>query len=296
MKYIKPALTYEQQADQLLARGLHAERSELISRLQAVSYYRLSTYWFPFRNSDNTFQPGTTLEIIWRRYAFDRQLRLLVLDAIERVEVAIRTDLVFQHAHQFGPFGYLASSSLPNLPPAKHQELLDKINGEYRRSQESFVQHFKTKYGDRHSALPLWMVTELLTFGTLLTMFRGLPKSMKQTLAQRYGIADEVLESWLTALNGIRNVCAHHARLWDRGIGYKPKIPHERKHPQWHKPVLVPANRIFGILTILKYCLNRVAPQSQWSIRLVELLGKYPDIPSAPMGFAENWHTCGIWN
>ena len=116
MKYDKPPLTYDQQADLLLRRGLTADRDELVSRLRSVSYYRLSGYWYPFRLADDSFRPGTTFETVWRRYRFDRRLRLLALDAIERVEVRIRTELVYVLAHAQGPFGYCASSNqLPEV-------------------------------------------------------------------------------------------------------------------------------------------------------------------------------------
>jgi abortive infection bacteriophage resistance protein len=105
MKYVKPALTFSDQADRLLKRGLVApDQQAVIEKLQAVSYYRLSAYWYPFRQPDDTLKPGTTLETIWRRYTFDRQLRLLVLDAIERVEIAVRTQIVNRHTLKHGPF------------------------------------------------------------------------------------------------------------------------------------------------------------------------------------------------
>jgi abortive infection bacteriophage resistance protein len=102
MQYDKPPLTFAQQADLLLDRGLVADREELLSRLRNVSYYRLSGYWYPFRRPDDTFAPGTTLADIWERYTFDRRLRLIAMDAIENVEVRIRTELVYALAHGQG--------------------------------------------------------------------------------------------------------------------------------------------------------------------------------------------------
>jgi len=92
MKYEKPALTFAEQANRLLSRGLVADHNELVNILKAVSYYRLSAYWHTFRiegDPDDRLRPGTTLTMVWNRYVFDRQLRLLVMDAIERVEVVV---------------------------------------------------------------------------------------------------------------------------------------------------------------------------------------------------------------
>ena len=74
-----------------------------------------------------------------------------------------------------------------------------------------------------------------------------------------------MLKSWLLALNTVRNICAHHSRLWNRELGTKPKIP--AKDMAW-QVVLVKNDRIFGILTICKFCLDRIAPQSGWPDRL----------------------------
>lgn len=295
MRYTKPPLTFSQQADLLISRGLSGDREVIISRLRAVSYYRLSGYWHPFKNSDSSIKPGTDIDKIWRRYVFDRQLRILVMDAIERVEVAIRTDVVYHHTHAHGPFSYSDPRSLPHLSSARHQEFLRRIDQETRRSKEVFVKHFKAQYGDSHEWLPLWMIAEIMTFGGLLTLFRGLDTGIKKEIAVQYDLTDRILSSWLRALNAVRNICAHHGRLWNRELGYKPLIPKSRKHPQWHEPVEVRNNRMFGILTILKYMLTGIAPQSNWPGRLDDLLQKYPDIPQIPMGFPEKWKKCPIW-
>src|SRR6266508_2779501 len=99
MEYPKQALTFEQQADLLISRGLIADRNLLINRLRSVNYYRFSGYLYPFRNSDDTFHSGTTFEKVWRHYTFDRRLRVIVMDAIERVEVAVRTQTVYHFVH-----------------------------------------------------------------------------------------------------------------------------------------------------------------------------------------------------
>jgi abortive infection bacteriophage resistance protein len=293
MEYAKPALTFEQQATQLIARGLDCERDELIARLRSVSYFRLSGYWIPFCGDDDSFIEGTTLTAVWRRYTFDRHLRLLVLDAIERVEVCIRTELVYQLAHRQGPFGYREAANLPGLRPDEHAELIEQLVSEYSRSRERFIEHFKKTYGDVHASPPYWMITELMTFGALQRLFRGSPKPVRRIIAERFDVSSLVLESWLGALNAVRNICAHHARLWNRELGYKPMIP--QKSSGWHMPVEVLGNRMFGVLTILKYLLDEVAPQSLWPVRLSKLHDRYPEVPRREMGYPDHWRDCPIW-
>jgi abortive infection bacteriophage resistance protein len=139
------------------------------------------------------------------------------------------------------------------------------------------------------------MAAEIMPFGALFTLFTGAPPTVKRTLAAPYDISDTVLHSWLGTLNVIRNICAHHGRLWNRKLGFRPMIPNPRKHPHWHTPVVVPDDRIFAVLTILKHMLTVNAPQSAWPDRLRELLNQYPDIPRASMGFPPDWEECPIW-
>ncbi len=295
MKYTKPALTFSEQADQLLKRGLTApDKQALVQRLEGVSYYRLSAYWYPFRQPDDTLKPGTTLETVWRRYTFDRQLRCLVLDAIERVEIAVRTQAVNQHSLRYGPFGFLDRASLPGLSVDDHRNLLGRVREEASRSREDFVRHFFAKYTSE-TDLPLWMACELMTFGNLFTLFRGVETPIKQSVAAEYGVADTVLYSWLATLNQIRNLCAHHARLWNRVFGIKPTIPRRNKHPHWHTPVPITDDRLFGVLTMLHYLLKQVAPHSRWRVRWENLLALYPEIPIASMGFPANWKDSPLW-
>lgn len=296
MKYLKPPLSFEAQAELLLSRGLQSDKDVLISRLHAVNYYRLSAYLYPFRQpSGDVFKENTTLDLVWCHYTFDRQLRILVMDAIERVEVAVRTQLVYHFAQAHGAFGYQDKNFFPKLPPDRYQRWLGEMKDEIGRSRETFINHFQGKYGDCHDMPPLWMLCEVMSFGRMLTLFNGVDDHLRRLIAREYGTEDRILQSWLGALNVIRNICAHHGRLWNRELGFKPMIPKRQKHPQWHDPFEVPNNRIFGILTILKYLLARVAPTSQWDCRFRDLLGRYPEIPIKAMGFQENWETHAIW-
>jgi abortive infection bacteriophage resistance protein len=297
MKYTKESLSFEQQADLLIRRGLLGERDQIIQRLEAVNYYRLSAYWHTFRIPDDKneqLRDDTTLDMVWRRYRFDRQLRLLVMDAIERVEISIRTHIVNRHVMMHGPFGYLDGTTLPGLRGASHEKLLSKIRKEAEHSHEEFVRHYFSRYTSEKD-LPLWMACELLTFGGMLTLFHGLNTKFKKEVAQAYGLNVPVIGSWLKALNQVRNTCAHHSRLWNRQFGIKPMIPFREKFPEWHEPVQINDERLFGILTILQYLLKQTAPQTEWSQRLKALLDQYNDVPKRFMGIPDNWLESPIW-
>lgn len=299
MKYLKTAKTFEKQTDLLLARGMVADRDLLITRLSEVNYYRLSAYWYSFRNPTNDqLLSGTDFETVWERYVFDRQLRVLTMDAIERAEVAIRTRLVNAFCLQYGAFGHIDRKNLPLLKVHQHRKFMDKIHGEDHQSKEQFVKHYHNRYTSE-TDLPLWMACELMSFGTMFTLYRGVEASVKQEVARAYGISDRVLDSWLTSLNTVRNICAHHGRLWNRTLGTPIMIPRKNKHPKWHAPVDITQSErsTFAILSVLRDLLRQIAPQSHWDKRLLHLLEiKHPQIPILEMGFPENWKESPIWD
>ena len=232
MKYSKPPLTIDEQVELLRKRGMEGNPDVMAQRLTAVNYYRLSSYWYTFRNADDTFRDGTTFDLVWNTYAFDRCLRLLVMDAIERIEIAVRSLLAYYHAHSHGAFAYaLDPASLPKISPEAYQEFLDRVAEEAKRSQEAFVGHFQSKYGDSHGYLPVWMATEVMSLGTVLTFFRNSSSQVKTAVADAFGMPHKVFESWLLSLNTIRNIVAHHARLWNRVLGLKPIIPRISDYP-----------------------------------------------------------------
>ena len=299
MKYTKPSLSFEQQAQRLLDRGLIApDKKILAQQLSVVNYYRLSAYWYPFKHVDaggnELFTKGTTFKTIWQRYVFDRHLRLLVMDAIEHIEVAIlHTRMIEQFTLKHGPFGYCNPANFK--PELNHTRLMREIDSAVGRSKEEFVQRFRRKYISE-PRLPLWMVTEVMTFGQLFTFFRFLHFKEKQKLSRTFDLYPPVFESWLHTLSFTRNACAHHARLWNRVIPIRPRLPNIRHHPEWHSPVAINVQRVFSILTILNYLLAYIAPQADWNERLFNLLDEYGDtIPIAQMGFPHRWQENALW-
>lgn len=295
MRYEKPHLTYDQQADLLLSRGIIGDRATIIRRLGMVSYYRLSGYLEPFWDrAAAKYVHGSKFETIWRRYTFDRRLRVLVIDAVERTEIAIRSWLAYEHSHLKGPFGYADdASALPFLKGEQRDRFFEVLTYDLEHSREDFAEHFRTKYADSHRFMPIWMAAEIMTLGQVLTFYRGSAVSIQQAVAKRLRVHDSIVSSWLLTLNTVRNVCAHHGRLWNRVMGTVPKFP--RSQNEWYRPVMVCSDRLFGVLTILKYCLDIIAPQSEWKSRFVNLLNEYPDIPKEKMGFPAEWEKSPLW-
>lgn len=269
--------------------------------LSNVNYYRLSAYWYPFKlfdskTGDEYFAPNTTFEKIWRRYAFDRQLRLLVMDAIEHIEVAIlRTRMVEQFTLRHGPFGYCQQQNFsPKFSNTDFKRLLREINNNEKNSREEFIGRFRGKYTSE-KYLPLWIAAEVMTFGQLFTFFRYLHRNEQQKLSQEFGLYPPVMESWLHTLNFVRNACAHHARLWNRQIPIRPKIPNHKHQPEWYIPEKPDNRRTYTVLTLIQYLLKSINQNNEWQIKFDLLLEEYPDVPIRSMGFPDNWRSCPIW-
>lgn len=279
MHYSKPALTFEDQLGLLRKRGLAIRDPERALRwLSNVSYYRLSAYFLPFKDGEN-FRVGTDFNDIAGVYIFDRKLRLLMLDAIERVEVAIRTAVTYQIAHTYGPIGHTDPGNFS--PDFEHSRFLTELNAEEQRARETFTKHFRKKYAE-DPYLPVWMATELLSFGTISKLYQSLQPMLRQRIAIPYGIDAQFLISWLHTLTYVRNVCAHHKRLWNRQLAIRPKFPSRKAY--WK--CTVPNNeRLYAVIAVLQHMMAVASPHSLWQQRLHGLLANHPHIPLAAMGF-----------
>jgi abortive infection bacteriophage resistance protein len=289
MKYPKPALTFDEQHDLLIQRGLTIpDRLRALRWLKHVSYYRLSACFRPFKDGEK-FKAGTTFDQIAGLYIFDRKLRLILIDAIERIEVALRTDLTYGISHRFGPFGYVDPGNFaPNFNHAFFMAELCQVEGD---SRETFISHYRGKYkSEKH--LPFWMASELLSFGSLSRLFKASHPEIKKSFARKLNVPDTLVPSWLHSLSYIRNVCAHHCRLWNREMAVKPALP--KVTPAW--PYKIPGNdRLYCLLVIIRHILMRIWPQCKWRERLFELFDRHPEIDLSAMQFPENWRTLPPW-
>lgn len=320
--YRKPYLTFQEQLALLKSRGLRVtDDAVALSYLERIGYYRLSAYWHQFRKTTflqdpstnkrtvqrlDDFLPGHSFQQAIELYVFDKRLRLLVLDAIERIEVAIRVDIAYllgqrdQFAYAKPAFlhGNFAKKQNANTGRTLHQEWLEKYGQVLARSKEDFVKHIKDKYG---LPLPIWISVEIWEFGMLSRFFQGMTVADKSTIAAKYDITDwQVMESWLRALNFVRNVAAHHSRLWNKNLSDQPKLPKQGDIREFDSLIgkSDKPNRLYVMLCILIYFIRRISPNSSWPHRLTDLVKKFPKIPSLTlekMGFPSDWEALQLW-
>ncbi|MEA3536465.1 Abi family protein [Rhizobium sp. CC-YZS058] len=317
--------SFEDQLDGLIGRRLIvSDRARALDYLERIGYYRLSGYWFPMREltgpccrltpdfrkpktinpevfRSDRFMPGASFENAVDLYVFDKKLRLLALDAIERIEVAVRVDI----AHSLGQkdrFAYLIpglfhknfSEVLGEDGLTKHHKWLTKQAALIVRSKEEFITHNKQRYG---LPIPIWVSCEVWDFGALSTLFGGMKEADQDAISCQYGVSNgRVFASWLRSVNFLRNVCAHHSRLWNRNVVDQPKLPSEKEvaFVSIFKGQERLIARPFLLFCILRHLMLVVNPTSSWPKRFVELMHDFPDLRHvgldlASMGAGENW-------
>jgi abortive infection bacteriophage resistance protein len=301
--YCKPALTLDEQIDLLTARGLTvSDRDKARHYLRYIGYYRLSGYFLTFQQHGNgvqphTFMEGITLKDVLDSYIFDRELRLLVMDAIERIEVAFRACISNTMSENHGPHWFMDPAHF--VPRFKHTDLLEKIKREtYHASvstprnhprREAFIHHYYQTYC--HPELPpSWMVVEVMSLGTLSSIYASLAsRDMQKEICKPFGINHLVMESWLHTLTYLRNLCAHHARLWNRQFSIKPTIMKAYQKQLGRNYTFYAQS---AMLYILMYI---IADGSKWQRRLAELLEKHPNVNIRAMGFPTDWKQDPFW-
>ncbi|MBL0315053.1 MAG: Abi family protein [Flavobacteriales bacterium] len=271
MQYNKLPLTYQDQIALMSSRGLIIHDLQRAERyLQEISYYRLSAYALPYQQQKDSFNANTTFDNILDLYLFDRELRLIIFDAIERIEVAIRAQIIYQLAHKYG--SHWQDDVTIFKPPFTHPHgfIVDVFQDTQKlivehcnaKHQEVFIKHYTTKYSGPTNP-PAWMSIELLTVGQLSRLYTALKSNAdKQDIAGFFGLHHTVFTSWLHSITYIRNICAHHSRLWNRELAIKPELLLKPRKPWLNANYTNNNDRCFYLLSTLKYMLHSANPSN----------------------------------
>lgn len=320
--YTKPFLTLDKQITLLASRGLDIPDTAFAKDcLMNIGYYRLSGYWYPMRESKTVknadgddelevtdmFREGSDFSQIIELYTYDKRLRLLLLDLLERIEIAIRTDITLQLG-QYSPWAYrdpqyfdpkFNSVILPNRSATQFADFLNDFDTKtVPRSKAEFVKHFQEKYSD---PLPIWAAVELWDFGTLATLFEGMKVQDRRAITQRYGLVKpDLLPSWIRSLAYARNACAHHSRLWNKPPVRQPKLPKLGEVPALdHLHTDRYSNqRLYAVIAIMRYMQQVIGPQSTWANKLIQLNNSFPTAPGISfrhMGYPTKWTELDLW-
>ena len=291
--YTDSPLSVNEQIQLLKSRNLaFGDEVQAAHILQNVSMFRMKGYLYPFQSDkvNHIYRNGATFEQVVELYRFDSSLRKLIFQRIEQIEVSIRTKFSEIMSTATNQFWYSDPTNFKNAN--NHLDLLNSINRELRRSDDEQIVSFFHTY--TNTLPPSWMAMEVSSFGTLSLFYKCVNAGIcKRDIANYYGLKDTVFESWIHSLVYVRNICAHHSRLWNRNLRIQPKIPKSFSYPFVTQGIKT--NRIYYVMCMIKYLLNIIEPNNNFASQINWLFIKYPHINKRAMNFQKNWEMEQLW-
>lgn len=212
MKFVKPYKSVDAQLNRLKEKAMiiDIDADKAIDILSSITYYRFAGYALPFLDKKSDVYTNSVLfSDVLALYRFDASLREKFTEALCAIEVTLRTNLANEFASKYGPLGYLESSNFVNED--RHASALSKIVAEFDRSKQPCAAHFKALYDNP----PIWAVCDVITFGAISTLVKLLKKEDQNAISSHYGMRGDVFASYMQHMTVLRNLCAHHCRLFD---------------------------------------------------------------------------------
>ncbi len=277
--------------------------SELLSR---VSYSRLKYYWIDLiDNATGRFKEGVTFQAVMERYEFDHKLRVVLFDAIESIEVALRAKIINQMSSAAGNgLWYLDSSLFKDSQ--RHRKFVLDLKSEFSRSTEPFAKKYIAEhtgwdpysFGGKNP--DAWLIIELATFGTLSKMYKNLRSQLPESaaIAKEFGLySTKDFSNWIEVASMMRNIVAHHSRLWNRSLAKKASDPKKKRDP-WLNGRLNDRqkNKPYAVFCAIAYLCNAINPQQRFTSSIQNLSAEYPSIQLSHYGFPKRWKSEPLWN
>lgn len=346
--YAKPFLTVPEQIRRLRERGMDcgddAYAAEILER---YGYYRLSGYWHLYRDRPahpaprfdddgreirlDTFVAGASLSHVVALYEFDHELRTRLGEVLSMIEAAFR----FFIGHRLGridkfahrdpevlgavreakqrplarALAVITGRTLPPriVPTTAYREWLEEYDRHEKRARGDFVLHFRAKYGPH---LPIWVATEVMSFGVLSNLYGLMQQSDQEILAARFqvhaadGRGDRgALANWLNSLRNVRNICAHYGRVWNRVFDVLIDAPGQARRNE--EDLLAPLvddgmnNRLYGVLLVIRYLMLSIDPGNTDAVDLANYIDEQSralGFGVGRLGFPDDWRSSPIWD
>ena len=308
---VKPFRDYQDLRQLLESRGMDIADSQRVERkLSQIGYYRLSGFWYPCREIEfdaagdavmtgvngtpkrkDTFLPGTSFENAFALYLYDKKLRELMLNAIERIEVHIRSLI----AHEVGRYNPLAYTDVNFINGRNARNFHDR-NGMQRNIWQEWTSnqcHKISKSKEEHinwhlqnnKDIPFWVAIEVWDFGLMSKYFEILKGSYQNLICMKLGVIDKngrpdpnILKNWLQEINILRNRCAHHSRIWNQNTNNPLRFLNV---PCFS--AIAASNeakrKLFGLISIIWFLVQKIGPSSKWIDDVADIVDEKPDLP-----------------
>lgn len=292
----KPYSSPEQIIQILKSRGMLIENEHKVENyLMNIGYHRLSAYIYPFYKNpknDSVLKAGTTFKQVIDLYRFDKKLRILLFNEIEKIEVAVRSVLANVGCQELNDRYWITRPEyFANAD--KFNQTLTVVKKELMASKEDYIEYFRRNYIESYP--PAWMITEVLSFGNLNYIYSNIASNrLMKRIAGYFGLKPLIFTSWLTVLANLRNMCCHHARIWNRVFMISPAEPKNIANV-WIDASGADKKRIYYRLCIIRYFLTSISPGNNFNEKLSQLLADYPSIDIAAIGFNCGWNEESLW-
>lgn len=274
---MKPFLPVDEQVQKLQVNGLSLGREDLGPARQLLldhNYYRLSGYFRYFqvdpRSGKNRFTSQSTFEQIRTAYELDLKLAEHLRRGLAEFEVVFRSQLAYYMAKSSGPDSYLEERIYADQNGARSRLLAD-IARDLKQSEERFVRH----HDRRGETLPVWAAVEVMSLGTTSKMY-GLVRDSEgvfRPVAARFGISHRASRPIFRSMTVLRNVCAHHSRIWNRD-DIKVEAPRET---QTGKDRTIYKDTPWAWIWTLGYIVDKVRNDESYSDSLWDFIDGTPD-------------------
>lgn len=295
MKYSHHPLPLTDLIDGWSSQGLRIDNKTLaLHQVKTIGYHRLNRYARFFRDPQGAFKRGLAYEDLWAVYVFDRRLRLLSLDAIESIEIAVRTTMSDVLCLHHGPHWFMDASLFKEKSYASEfQNHIEKaIRKDCPKYQSYEVMQYYNKYTSPHLP-PSWVVMEHLSMGEWCKALPMLNRIEQKAIASEFGLPSNLMTSWISSLALLRNVCAHHGMVWNRRNTRRPALQKKRSSfcPDFSKN----SDSYYASACIMQYFLKHIASPSSWSSQLKELFDEYPLLFINDLCFPQHWSKDTFW-
>ena len=295
ISYKKPYKSAKDLVQLLQTRGLIInDFSRAENYIRHIGYYRLSAYMCPHLEhpkEKHIYKKNKTFQNILDLYKFDKKLRLLIFNEIEKIEIAVRSSIVNNACEIFND-PYWITDEKYFMSANRFKKTLKIISKELTNSKEDFIIHFRTKYSETYP--PAWILSEILPLGVMTSIYCNIRDlSVKKTIAKEFSLQVKPFESWMSIVTLTRNACCHHSRVWNK---QNTMLATEPKHitRSWIK---LPTDRlrIYFNLCIIKWFLDCISPNNTLKDKICKLLAEYPCIDISAMGFPADWLIEELW-
>ena len=278
---LKEPKTFDEQIDLLKSRGLiigDEDKAKFI--LNNINYYRFSAYLIHFKKEDETYKENITFEHIYNLYLFDKELRNILIDMLESIEISFRTYIAYTLAIKHGSTGYLNKQCFKK--EKYFESFIKKLEDEKNNHKNKlFIKHHNEKY---NGILPIWVAVEIMSFGTLSKLYSNmLPQDTAYIKRELCKVNHILVNSWLHSLTHLRNVCAHYGRIYNT---YLPPI----KVKKSDRNNVINDRQVFTYILAIKHLIADKNIWNDYFIKLQALFYKYDNYVELEfLGFPENW-------